>query len=302
MIDLGTLGGTTSTATAVSGNTVAGSADTSSGQTHAVAWSLTPASATPTVTALRASPNPATTGQTVTLTASVSGSDGSTLDGSVQFETGGTDIGTPVAVSSGTAAITTTFPLAGPFALSATFTPASSSYAPSTSTYYEMVTTPTTPTSGSVPLAATVPAVGSFTFTVAPGTVNLTVSGSTADGALNPVTVSDTRNTYPGGSVYGQASVFAGSGTAAGSTISGGQLGWTPTATTLGTGVLLGGTVVPGSPGGLGTTPAVLAFATASNGYGVSSLGANLTLDIPATVAAGPYTGALTVTAVTSLA
>jgi hypothetical protein len=59
--------------------------------------------------------------------------------------------------------------------------------------------------------------------------------------------------------------------------------------------------VAPGSPG-LGTTAAVLASATAPLGFGTSVLGANLTLVIPALAFAGPYTGTLTVTAVTALA
>jgi len=150
------------------------------------------------------------------------------------------------------------------------------------------------------PLAVTIPASGSFTLTVASGTVTLAVSGSDATGALNPVTVSDTRNSHPGWSVSGQAADFAGSGTAAGSVISGNQLGWTPAGTPLGTGVILGGTVTPAGPG-LGSTAAVLASAQAGAGFGTSTLGAGLTLVIPATAPAGDYASSLTVTAVTSL-
>lgn len=58
--------------------------------------------------------------------------------------------------------------------------------------------------------------------------------------------------------------------------------------------------MVPAAPG-LGTTPAVLAAAPAGGGYGTSTLGANLTLAIPAPAAAGAYTGSLTVDAVTAL-
>jgi hypothetical protein len=264
--------------------------------------SNTPPAAIATSTTLTASPNPATTGATVTLTATVTDSDSSTPAGSVQFESGGTDIGTPVTVASGTATTTTTFASAGAYSLTAVYTPTSPSYASSTSAAVsETVTAATTSTSGSEPLSVTVAATGSFTLTVATGTVTLTVSGATATGALNPVTVSDTRNTFPGWSVSGQESNFTGSGTAAGSTISGNQLGWVPTDTSLGTGVVLGSTVAPASPG-LGTTAAVLASATAPNGAGTSVLGANLTLDIPASATAGPYAGVMTITAVTSLA
>jgi len=146
-----------------------------------------------------------------------------------------------------------------------------------------------------------VPPSGAFTFTVAPGTVNLAVSGTPAQGTgvLNTVTVSDTRNTFPGWSVSGQESDFAGSGTAAGHTISGNQLGWTPTGTPAG-GATPGPVVAPASPG-LGTTAGILAQAHAGNGFGTSTLSANLLLAIPTTAAAGPYAGTLTLTAVTSL-
>jgi hypothetical protein len=261
--------------------------------------SNTPPAATATSTSLTASPNPATTGGTITLTATVTDSDSSTPAGTVQFEVGGTDIGTPVTVSSGTATTTTTISTAGTYELSAVYSPTSPSYASSTGTYSETVNAPTTPTSGSEPLSVTIGPSGSFTLTVATGTVTLTVSGTSATGALNPVTVSDTRNTFPGWSVSGQESNFT--GTTTGATISGNQLGWVPTDTSLGTGVVLGGTVAPAAPG-LGTTAAVLASATAPNGSGTSVLGANLTLDIPTGQEADTYAGTMTITAVTSLA
>ena len=254
-----------------------------------------------TTTSLTASANPATVGQTVTLTATETAADGTHPAGSVQFEVGGTAIGAPVAVTpAGAAATTISFGSTGTMSLSAVFTPAGlTDYGASTGAYTETVQA-APPNSGIEPLTVTVPASGSFTLTVATGTVTLTVSGSGATGVLNPVTVSDTRNTFPGWSVSGQESDFAGSGTAAGYTFSGNQLGWVPTDTALGTGVTLGGTVTPAAPG-LGTTAAVLAQAAAPNGSGTSVLGANLTLAIPATAAAGPYTGSLTITAVTSL-
>lgn len=255
---------------------------------------------TATTTTLSASPSPATVGQTVTLTATVTASSG-TPAGTVQFEVGGTAIGSPVSVASGVASTTTSFSAAGTEALSAMFTPTdSTAFGSSTGNFSLTVQTPAA-NSGTEPLAVTVPASGSFTLTVGTGTVNLTVSGSSATGALNPVTVSDTRNTFPGWSVSGQASDFAGSGSAAGGAISGNELGWTPTSTTLATGVSLGGTVTPGSPG-LGSTAAVLASVHAglNNGFGTSTFGANLNLSIPATAPAGPYTSTLTVTAVTS--
>jgi hypothetical protein len=255
-----------------------------------------------TTTSLSAQPNPAQVGATVTLTATEVASDGTNPAGSMQFESGGTDIGTAVAVNaSGVATTTTTFAAAGTISLSAVFTPTNTTnYSGSTGTYSETVTT-TNPNSGSEPIAVTVPSTGSFTLTVATGTVNLTPNsvGTSAAGNLNPVTVSDTRNTFPGWQVTGQEGTFTGSGTAAAGTISGNQLGWTPTDTSLGTSVTLGPTVAPASPG-LGTTAGVLAQAAAPNGTGTSVLGASLLLAIPSSTPAGPYAGTLTITAITA--
>jgi hypothetical protein len=254
-----------------------------------------------TTTTLTASPSPAYVGQTVTLTATVAGSP--TPTGTVTFESGGTTIGTgPVTLANGVATTTTTFAATGTESLSAVYTPTSgTSFTTSTGTA-SLTVNAAPANSGIIPLAVTVPPTGSFSLTVdTTDTVNLTVSGANATGATTPIVVSDTRNTYPGWSVSGEDSSWTGSGSAAGGTISGNQLGWVPTDTALGTAVTLGGTVAPASPG-LGSTAAVLASATAGlgNGYGTSTLGANLTLAIPATAPAGPYTSGLTITAVTS--
>ena len=255
-----------------------------------------------TTTSLVAQPNPVQTGGTITLTATEVASDGTNPAGSVQFESGGTAIGAAVPVSaSGVATTTTTAGAAGAVTLSAIFTPTNTTnYSGSTGTYSETVTT-TNPNSGSEPIAVNVPSTGSFTLTVATGTVNLTPNsiGTSAAGILNPVTVSDTRNSFPGWQVTGQEGTFSGSGTSAGFTISGNQLGWTPTDTSLGTGVTLGPTVTPAAPG-LGTTAGVLAQAAAPNGTGTSVLAASLLLAIPSSAAAGPYAGTMTITAVTA--
>jgi hypothetical protein len=251
---------------------------------------------TPTTTNLVVSPNPATAGQTVTLTATVSPS---SATGSVQFSTGGTAIGTPQTVSGGVASITTQAGAAGTEAFTAAFTPTGNFGASSGN--FSLTVNPAGALSGVIPLAVNVPATGQFTLTVdTTDTVNLLVSGSTATASTTPIVVSDTRNTFPGWSVSGQDSNWTGSGTAAGATISGNQLGWTPTSSTspLTQGVTLGPTVSPASPG-LGTTPAVLAsvHAGVGNGAGTTTLGADLTLAIPQNQAAGPYTSGLTITA-----
>lgn len=251
-----------------------------------------------TTTTLTAS-SPAYAGQNVTLTATVAPA---TSTGTVVFMNGATAINsTPATVTGGVATTTTQFAAAGPESLTAVYTPTTgSSFVTSTGALSLTVTTPPA-NSGSIPLAVSVPTSGTFTLTVdTTDTVNLTVAGLTGTGATTAIGVSDTRNTYPGWSVSGQDGAWTGSGTAAGGTFSGNQLGWQPTDTALAPGVTLGTAVTAAAPG-LGTA-AVLASAPHGlpNGYGTSTLGANLTLLIPPTAPAGPYTSGLTVSAVTS--
>jgi hypothetical protein len=255
---------------------------------------------TATTTTLAASPTTASAGQSVTLTATVAPS---SATGSVQFSVGGTAIGGPATVTGGVATTTTSFAAAGTEALSAVYTP-TGNFTGSTSNTLNYVVTAAAPNSGVIPLAVTVPATGTFTLTVdTTDTVTLAVSGSNGTAATTPIVVSDTRNTFPGWSVSGQDGNWTGSGTAAGATISGNQLGWTPTSSTspLTQGVTLGGVVAPAAPG-LGSTAAVLASVHAgiNNGFGTTTLGANLNLLIPNPQAAGPYTSGLDITSVST--
>jgi len=250
---------------------------------------------------LTANPNPATSGQTVTLTATTSVS-GAT--GTVQFENNGTNINTtPATVSGGVATTSFTAPTvttATTESLTAVYTP-TGSFTAGTAGALSLPVNPAPANSGTIPLAVSVPASGSFTLTVdSTDLVNLTAAGLTATGATTPITVADTRNTYPGWSVSGQDSAWTGTGTAVGGTFSGSQLGWQPTDTALAPGVSLGALISPVTPG-LGTAAALASVhAGLGNGYGTSTLGANLTLTIPATAPAGPYTSGLTISAVTS--
>jgi hypothetical protein len=257
-----------------------------------------------TTTVLTASPSPATVAQAVTLTATVTAADGSSPAGSVRFQSGGTAIGSPVTVSGGMASTTAVFGAAGPESLSAMFTPARTrAYRSSAGRRTLAVQAPGTGSgtiSGDIPLAVAVPPTGSFTLTVAAGTVTLVVSGSDATAPLNLITVTDTRNSHPGWSVSGQARDFSGSGSAAGATISGNQLGWVPAGLSLATGAAVGQAVAPGRPG-LGDTAAVLASAAAGGGVGTSLLGADLTLAIPPAAAPGPYASTMTITATTEM-
>jgi ABC-type phosphate transport system substrate-binding protein len=256
----------------------------------------TGSSAIATTTTLAASPNPAALNATVTLTATESAADGTTPAGTVQFGTGGTAIGTPVVVNaSGVATTTATFAVTGAISVWAVFTPAGFAYATSTATVVVTVTG----TAGSVPIAVTVPAIGALAVTVAAGTVTLAEQGTTppatATGTLNDVTVTDTRNTYPGWSVSGQVSSFT---SGSGASIPGDQLGWTPTAVgPLTGGAALGPAVSPGTTtNGLADAAQVLASAPGGQGLGTNTLSASLILDIPAATPAGGYSGLLTVT------
>jgi hypothetical protein len=235
-------------------------------------------------------------GQSVTLTAIVSAADGSNPPGTVQFEVAGSDIGPAVQVTAGNlfseAITSTTFDAPGTEALSAVFTPSSIAYSGSTGT---LSLTSGPRQAGGVFISVTLPPSGALTVTVGAGSVTLTEQSTTATGTLNDVTVADTRNTYPGWSVSAQDTAFTGSGTAAGSTIPGDDLGWTPGGTVSG-GATLGPMVVPGASPGLQDAAQVLASAAPGSGVGTDSLSAALTLDIPAATSAGPYTSSLTIT------
>ncbi len=273
------------------------------------ATTYTTSSTGPTVTAttttLTTSPaSPTTTGTSVTLSASVSAANDTTPAGTVQFEVDGTDIGSPVSVNSGgtaaAATTTDTFTSAGTEDLSAVFTPTSTSYASSTGTYQLVVeqSGSLAATGSPVPISVTVGATGTLSVTVVNTTVALTenTAGTQATGTLGDVTVTDSRNTYPGWSVSGMESEFTEtSGTA---TIPGDDLGWAPAAVgTLGSGVTLGPTITPGTdPGGLSDTGGVLISAPPGDGFGTNEANAALTLDIPSGQAAGSYSGSITIT------
>ena len=269
----------------------------------AIANAATGVSTTTSVTVSTTFPS---VGNIVGLTATVASAGGiATPAGSVQFQTDGTDIGTPVTLNAdGMAATSTRFAAAGnQTPVWAVYIPADPAAFNTSAGMVSVVVNPALPDSDDIPLTTAVPQNGTFTLTVdTADTVTLAVSGSSAAAATTPIIVSDTRNTYPGWSVSGQGTNWTGSGTAAGATISGNQLGWTPSSTgTLPQGVMLGSPVAPASPG-LDSTPAVLASAPqgVGNGFGTTTLGASLTLLIPAGQATGSYTSGLTITAATA--
>ena len=115
--------------------------------------------------ALTANPNPATSGQSVTLTATASVS-GAT--GTVQFENNGTNINGAVALSGGTASTSFTAPTvttATTENLTAVYTP-SGSFTAGTPGSLSLPVNPAPANSGTIPLAVSVPQSGSFTLTV----------------------------------------------------------------------------------------------------------------------------------------
>ena len=216
------------------------------------------------------------------------------------FTNGGVAIanGTNVALVNGVATLTTQFAGAGTESLEADYTSSDTTkWANSSGTNSLAVTTAPT---NAIPLTVTVPTSGSFTLTVDTTPVNLTSTGLTATGTVpnGQVKVNDTRNTFPGWIVSGQDSAWTGSGTAVGGTIPASALNWTPT---LGTTVAPGVTAGPASTAGL-ASPQVMAQAPhgTPNGFGESDLGAGLSLAIPASAPAGPYSSNLTITAVTT--
>ncbi len=136
-----------------------------------------PASATTTTTSVSASPTSAHTGDTVTLSATVSPAGAA---GTVQFKDGSTAIGSPVTVSAGAASTTTTFSSTGSHSITAVFTP-SNSAAFTASTSSATTVTITAPT---VTTTTSVSASPASVETGASVALSATVSPSTALGSV----------------------------------------------------------------------------------------------------------------------
>jgi hypothetical protein len=143
---------------------------------------------------------------------------------------------------------------------------------------------------------------GALTLTSAGGTVALSAAtpGQSATGSLNAVTVSDLRGTSAGWDLVGQVTDFT---SAAGATLPAANLGWTPSASVVTSGlkaatgaknaVAPGGEVAPGT--GLGTSRTLCSAETGSS-LGSSTCGAALELGVPESSAAGEYSAVLTLT------
>ncbi|MET0956024.1 MAG: hypothetical protein ABWY68_08730 [Cryobacterium sp.] len=168
------------------------------------------------------------------------------------------------------------------------------------------VTTPAEPADDeqvidvTVPVVAEEPSTGSFgwsfdsTAAVSLGTAVQTGSTFTATGALNTVSVTDTRT---GGStpyswtVSGQVSDF----TSGASSFDAGYLGWTPALATPVAGVSAGSAVTSTVSGGTGLAGS--ATLASSSVAASASANAALALVIPDSTPAGSYSATLTVTA-----
>ncbi len=288
-----------------------GSAANIAGSTSAaVSYQVNAPVAAATTTALAVTPSgTAAQYSTVTLSATVAPA---AAAGSVQFLDGGADLGNPVAVVAGAATLTTSALAVGAHEFTARFTPANAAaYETSVSAAVPLSVSAFAGVSASETITTTVLA-GELLISVANQNVVLPSPVMAADGsllstagALNPITVTDTRAGNPGWNVSGQVTDFADGANA----INGANLGWTPKIVdkspvqtiTAGPVVTPANAIVPGAaaPTGLGlSTARTLATAAALAGNGTANLGADLALKVPTSTLAGTYTATLTLTAI----
>lgn len=145
------------------------------------------------------------------------------------------------------------------------------------------------------------PSTGSFGWAFAGtapanlGTATQSGANFVAGGSLTDITVTDTRAGGSGAytwSLSGQAGAFS---STSGGSFSAGYLGWTPKKVAGGESVTAGAAVTSTQSGGQGLGAArVLASSSAAAS---ATVGADLSLVIPGTTAAGAYTSKLTITA-----
>ncbi|MDX6211650.1 MAG: hypothetical protein QOF82_737 [Frankiales bacterium] len=275
------------------------------------------APADPTTTALSISPVTATTADTVTLSATVADTShpSSTPRGTVQFADHGTALGSLVALDASGGATVGRMLSAGSHLLTASFVPTDPAvFDPSSSTSEPYAVTQA---AGSQTIETTVDP-GALTISVADTTpvvlsspvLNAAATFLTTTGVLHPVTVTDTRAGSPGWAVSAQVSDFRNVAAPAATPINGFDLGWTPEVVdrSLGQTIVAGDHVDPADPPVTSDLPAgdprglklsrLLASAAPGDGTGTAHLGAQLTLNVPTTVAAGTYEATLTLTAI----
>ncbi|QXE34689.1 Ig-like domain-containing protein [Streptomyces sp. GMY02] len=275
----------------------------------AVTHQVNAAAAKPTTTALAVSPaDSAEQFSPVTLSATVTPAGAA---GSVKFTdtVGGTatTIGT-VPAAGGQATLTTSSLAPGEHSFTATFVPQNgAAYLPSDSGNVPFTVGAFEGVSTSEDITTTVEA-GALVISVEDPHVvlpspKLDANGEllTTAGALNPVTLTDTRAGNPGWTVSGQVSDFSDGATHA---INGQNLGWTPnvidhvSAQTVTAGAKVDA-AAGAEPSDSGTAGLKSSHTLANGkGLGTSHLGADLSLNVPTSTVAGTYTATLTLTAI----
>ncbi|MGW1539955.1 Ig-like domain-containing protein [Streptomyces sp. NPDC002309] len=275
----------------------------------AVSYVVESTPATPTSTALAVSPAGTSPQYSpVSLTATVSPASAA---GAVKFTdtVGGTTTTlATVPVSGGQAAFRTSSLATGDHAFAATFVPADpDAYLGSDSAAVAHVigafsgvtaseTITTTVESGALVISVDDPNV-----TLPSPQLNTDGDLLTTTGAINPVTLTDTRAGNPGWSVSGQVGDFSDGGT---HLINGQNLGWTPKLIDKGEAqtVAAGAAVAPAdgaAPGDTGTDGLKSSRSLAvGTGLGTAHLGAGLDLHVPTSTVAGTYSATLTLTAI----
>ncbi|MFC7613946.1 Ig-like domain-containing protein [Actinokineospora soli] len=230
----------------------------------------------------------------------------------MQFQDNGVNLGNAIAVSNGAATLTTSTLAVGAHSFTARYVPANAAaYETSVSAAVALEVTAFAGVTASQTITTEVKA-GELLISVANQNVVLpspvmATDGSllTTTGALNPITVTDTRAGNPGWTVSGQVTDFVSGGNA----INGANLGWSPKVVdkspvqTIAAGALVepANAIAPGAtaPAGRGLAAArTLAVASALAGNGTANLSADLALKVPTSTLAGTYTATLTLTAI----
>ncbi len=203
------------------------------------------AAATSTTT-LAASPSgSATTGQQVTLTATVSSPSPGTNTGTVQFKDGGTNLGSPATVTAGQATFSSTTLAAGAHSFTAVYSGDTETLGSNSNTVTYSVTVPQTPTTTSLSAPAS---IGQFS----PATFNVTTSPNTTSG---PVTLTENGATIGNGTVTnGVGTVTATFSTQGSHTV---VANFTPSDTTFGASSSQPVTVTVGASTGVSTSETI---------------------------------------------
>ncbi|MEU3921713.1 Ig-like domain-containing protein [Streptomyces sp. NPDC029004] len=275
----------------------------------AVAYTVNTAPATATTTALAVSPaGTAAQYSPVSMSATVAPASAA---GSVKFQdtVGGTTTTlATVPVAAGQAAYTTSSLGAGDHSFSAVFVPTNpAAYLGSDSGAVPYVigafagVTASQDITTTVEAGALVISVDNPHVTLPSPVLNANGDLLSTTGAINPVTLTDTRAGNPGWSVSGQLTDFSDGGT---HLINGQNLGWTPKlidkgasqTVTPGAAVAAANGVAPADAGTAGLKSSrSLANGT---GLGTAHVGADLALNAPTSTVAGTYTATLTLTAI----